>query len=274
MLDNNRIAIRERNLLEIMDLALAVLRAHGLPLIGLLILGIAPMFALNHWLLAEAADVEYLEAEPPADFLFGLCLLLALETPLATALGTLYLGQSMFSDTPRAKQALRDFWKQLPQLLFFQIFLRGLFVAGGVFIIPLAIPYVGWPYINEVILLERNPMLGRNKSQRSTWRRSQLLHGGSRGDLLSRLLGSLLIGTLLVVSLWLSMWVLASQLTGYWHSHHSLYTIYLPVAVWIVIGFFTVVRFLSYLDLRIRREGWEVELALRAEGQRYARQLT
>ena len=45
------------------------------------------------------------------------------------------------------------------------------------------------------------------------------------------------------------------------------------LATWIVIGYFAVVRFLSYLDLRIRSEGWEVELAMRAEGSRIARQL-
>jgi hypothetical protein len=31
-------------------------------------------------------------------------------------------------------------------------------------------------------------------------------------------------------------------------------------------GYLTVVRFLAYLDLRIRREGWEAELMMRAEG--------
>ena len=45
---------------------------------------------------------------------------------------------------------------------------------------------------------------------------------------------------------------------------------HLPIAVWLVVGFFTVVRFLSYLDLRIRREGWEVELSPRAEAARLA----
>jgi hypothetical protein len=30
-----------------------------------------------------------------------------------------------------------------------------------------------------------------------------------------------------------------------------------------------VVRFLSYLDTRIRNEGWEVELLLRAEASRF-----
>ena len=48
----------------------------------------------------------------------------------------------------------------------------------------------------------------------------------------------------------------------------------LPVAMWLVFAFFAVVRFLAYLDLRIRREGWEVELMMRAEHTRLIGQLT
>jgi hypothetical protein len=43
--------------------------------------------------------------------------------------------------------------------------------------------------------------------------------------------------------------------------------------MWTVAGFFAVARYLSYLDLRIRREGWEVELLIRAEGDRLTRQI-
>ena len=46
---------------------------------------------------------------------------------------------------------------------------------------------------------------------------------------------------------------------------------YVPLAGWLVIGFFAIVRFLAYLDLRIRREGWEVELVMRAEAARLTR---
>jgi hypothetical protein len=38
----------------------------------------------------------------------------------------------------------------------------------------------------------------------------------------------------------------------------------IQAAFWIVIVFLTVFRFVSYLDCRIRREGWDVELKLRA----------
>ncbi len=38
-------------------------------------------------------------------------------------------------------------------------------------------------------------------------------------------------------------------------------------AVWLAIAFFGVVRFLTYVDQRIRLEGWEVKLRLRHVGQ-------
>jgi hypothetical protein len=41
-----------------------------------------------------------------------------------------------------------------------------------------------------------------------------------------------------------------------------------PLCLWLIVVFLAVVRFLSYLDLRIRHEGWEVELLMRAEALR------
>ncbi len=39
-------------------------------------------------------------------------------------------------------------------------------------------------------------------------------------------------------------------------------------ALWMVAGFWTVARFLFYMDTRIRQEGWEVELKIRAMAMR------
>ena len=47
-----------------------------------------------------------------------------------------------------------------------------------------------------------------------------------------------------------------------------------PLSMWIAAGYLTVVRFLGYLDLRIRHEGWEVELRMRAEATRLHSTLT
>jgi hypothetical protein len=43
-----------------------------------------------------------------------------------------------------------------------------------------------------------------------------------------------------------------------------------PAILWLLAAYFSVVRFLDYLDLRIRHEGWEVELLMRAEALRLA----
>ncbi len=108
----------------------------------------------------------------------------------------------------------------------------------------------------------------------TTFRRNTALHGGSVGDLFARWLASAAFGSLLFAALWLTMQSLAGLLLGEWKWAALTYTLYYPLALWIVAGYFTVVRFLGYLDLRIRREGWEVELMMRAEGDRLSRQLT
>ena len=83
----------------------------------------------------------------------------------------------------------------------------------------------------------------------------------------------MLIGLPLFFSAWFSIWFLGGLLADDWQLGEIVYTLYYPLALWLVMGFFAVVRFLGYLDLRIRREGWEVELMMRAEGAQLERQL-
>jgi len=52
-----------------------------------------------------------------------------------------------------------------------------------------------------------------------------------------------------------------------------MYTTYYQLLLWSIVGYTAVLRFLSYLNLRIRREGWDVELQVRAERARLARQV-
>jgi hypothetical protein len=159
----------------------------------------------------------------------------------------------------------------LPQLLLLQVLLRAVFVP---LVVTWFVPYSMWPYLNEVLLLERNPLRRTRRSQMTTFRRSMALHGGSIGDLFARWLGSMALGGMLFAALWLTMQCLAGMLVSEWKWEGLTYTLYYPLALWITAGYFTVVRFLGYLDLRIRNEGWEVELMMRAEGARLSRQLT
>jgi hypothetical protein len=271
-LDNNLIAIRERGLLEILDLALAVIRAQGLPLLAALALGAAPMLVLNDLLIGSMLPERsvILAEEPPVDFAVMLALLVAMEIPFAAAPATLYLGQSMFREQTSWRQNARDLLASLPQLLLLQGVLRGVFAGLFMFLIPPAVPFVAWPYLTEVILLERNPLLAGKSGRHSTVRRSRMLHGGGVGDLFARWLGSVIFGSLLIVAVWLSLRIVLSQLSGGWLSYYVTWRYLLPVAVWIVMSYFTVARFLAYLVLRIRREGWEIELALRSEAAQMA----
>jgi hypothetical protein len=198
-----------------------------------------------------------------------LAMLVILEIPLATSFATLYLGKALFEETPGARQIFRDFFSSLPQLLLFQVLLRSVLIP---WVLTWFVPFAVWPYLNEVILLERNPLRRAGPGGMSTLARSINLHSAGGGDQFGRWLASAAFGTIWLLALWLALYDLRAMLTGVWTPDAALYLGYLQLAIWIVVGYFTVVRFLAYLDTRIRTEGWEVELRLRAEAARLARQ--
>lgn len=270
-LDKTRIAIRERSFIDILDLALAVLREHAGPLTLALIAGAVPVALVNHWLLSNMLLEDAFDSSDVAGYLFVLALLVCWEVPLATAPITLYLGQALFLERPGPGKLLKDFATSLPQLILYQVLARAIVVWPVIFI---PVVFVGWPYLSEIILLERNPWRKRSPTGTSTITRSSNMHGRNRGELFNRWFGSLLLGLLLTFVFWRSVWFLVRILSGDMESNTPQFTIWFNVALWLVIGYFAIVRFLSYLDLRIRTEGWEVELLLRAEAARLNRQIT
>jgi len=291
-LDQNRIVIRERSYLDVLDLALRVIRVYAWPLALAFACGVVPAACLNHWLLADYAEYDF-ELGFPARYMWYMFMLVILEMPLVTAPVTLYLGEALFTQRPRPGEIARRLWRSLPQLVFFQLFLRSLLiplvfswllisssfelfagVASFFLLIVWSIYFVAWPYLGEVILLERNPMRRNTPGQMTTNRRRRLLHGGYSGELFTRWMGALGIGALLFLSFWLTFWLADGMLLNEWEWSGTPYTLCFPLALWLVVGYFAVVRFLGYIDLRIRREGWEVELMMRAEQARQTRQLT
>jgi hypothetical protein len=269
-LDQHRIAIRERSYLEVLDLSLRVAASHAAPLAAAFVLGILPLAILNAWLLFDWTRYA-VENDFPAGYLWWMVVLVLWETPVATAPATLYLGQVMFMQQVEPARLARSWAGSLPQLFFFQVVVRGLLMLP---VITWFVPASFWPYLNEIILLERNPLRAGRTHRVTTYRRMTSLHGGMGGDLFGCWLASILIGAALLASLWLSMWFLAAILLDAWAWEGPAYTVYFPLALWMVVALFTVARFLGYLNLRIRREGWEVELLMRAEEARLTRQWT
>ena len=266
-LDNHRIVIRERGYLELLDLGLRVLRNQAGPLFVALLAGVGPLVVLNAWLLNRAAAVPA-DGGPPWMFLIMMLLAVLWEVPLATAPATICLGRALFNQPLEARQIAREFAQSLPQLLFYQVLLRGLLLAT---VLGAFLPFAANPYLNEVILLERNPWRAAGKESISTGRRSSMLHRGQGGDFPVRWIINMMIGLILVAAFWGSLATAASCLLNEQNWSGPFYTCLYPAALWIVVAYFTVVRFLGYLDLRIRREGWEVELLMRAERDRWTR---
>jgi hypothetical protein len=222
-------------------------------------------------------------------------LLVFLEAPLASVLVTAYLGQAVFLEQPRFRGLLLDVAKLSPRLLLCHGLLRGVLpawlllllldrdqmfsVVEGLFLPGVAAYAILLrairPYMNEIILLERNPLRSRSRAAMTIGRRSSLLHNpGAMGDLVLRYMGASLTAVFMALLVFGAIWCVPGLLFQDWEFSYWLVAGAFPLAMWIVAGYFAVVRYLAYLDLRIRQEGWEVELKLRAEATRMASKLT
>jgi hypothetical protein len=289
-LDNTQIAIRERGNRELFDLALVVTRHWAAPLAIALTLGAVPLAVINHYLLTGVLYASPL-AEDWANYTLCMAFLVFIEAPLATSLVTVFLGQAMFAPRPSLVQAARDLIPRSGQLAWYGLVVRGVLFSwlivlvlvqpsdpgravGFLIILSFYVAAVRGlrPFLFEVILLERNPWGGPDGGL-TTARRSKALHQPSGGELFGFFVLAIMLAVVMALGLWLTLWYLRAHLTNQVDFADTMFIYLLPLTMWLIAGYFSVVRFLSYLDLRIRHEGWEVELRMRAEGAQLARQI-
>jgi hypothetical protein len=246
--DRTLIQIRERSFLDLLDLSLYVVRARPIVLALTALVGIAPWAALNYWLLSDP------------DFTLALwIMLLILEVPWATAPLTLVLGDLMFEVPPKPSRILKTLLVRFPALLVGQLLVRGIMLATVI-----CYPFMPaqYAYLNEVILLEQVP--GHRQ-----FRRSRTLNRGFEGESFVRWLGQLFLGTIFVYCFWTCAHVLGGALIGNdltWANPGlgDVSGALFQAGTWIAVAFFGVYRFFAYIDRRIRLEGWELDLRLKA----------
>lgn len=305
-LDHTRIAIRERGLLETVDLALLVTRDFAGPIIACSLLAILPLALINYVLVGWMAPADYDSDVLGFRYLWNMTVLIYLEAPLAAVFVVAYLGPAVFLEERTIRQIAGDVLGQFFPLLLCQGLLRGVLIAWLLYLVTDRyeanglieglgmIAIAGWatalrafrPYINEIILLEKNPLWAKTAGAITIGRRSSHLHAPYSGDLFVRWLGAAAVGTLLAGLVIFTAIVAQGVLISDWPIHYSLedsamalnldwfkLQIVYPACLWLVVVFLAVVRFLGYLDLRIRHEGWEVELLMRAEALRLSMQL-
>ncbi|WDI44348.1 hypothetical protein [Bremerella sp. P1] len=283
-LDKTRIAIRERELLEIYDLALIVMRVYWWKIVQALAITAVPLTLINAGLL-WVMEPDLVVNETAGLFIYYMIALIFLEAPLAGLPITLLLGDALFHEKPNWRRMCTGLWPVIPRIFWIIVVLRAIlpgmalafigsfdedFIAGTLLFFLCcyaAILRAVRPYIGEILILEKNPVFSRQKDAITVGRRSSALHQPNFGDLVIRAMASS-ISILLAASIVMNVFGLRGFVFGQWNWDDMFLFIWFPMALWLVVAFMTVVRFLCYLDLRIRREGWEVELVLRAEATR------
>ena len=295
-LDQTHVVVRLRTLSEIGDLAMVMIRRYPASLLigftsgasvwaiaNLLLLGWIPISESTYGLDDEEAVTEIFR------YLSWMMLLVILQTPAAGVLTTLFLGQAVFEQRPTWKSVFQEarrqffgwFWvlgiKRLavpcmvvlafrwgqPAYAFWDVILPIIVVLA------IAIIRSSRPFMPEILLLEQCPVRSSSDSSITMSRRSKSLHSPMASDLGGRFLAvSFVLFGLFLSVLYTLIWIRGISL-GQWEFRSLVVLlIFYPLALWMVAGVSVLIRLLSYLDTRIRLEGWEVELAVRAEAIR------
>lgn len=296
-LDRTEIVIRQRGSLELMDLSLMVIKRHYLKLLQAgAILGL-PLLLIDvlllHWMISDDAVLASQAYSSSEAFVWWrytghLCVLYSLQLPLATLPITLYLGAQTFfipiTFREIARNLLELFWPivwvlgvmRLGLLVIpIELLLRNqnsFEVLEGFFLFALFPLFMlirtFLPFSPEILGLERCPLVAKNKNQVSYGARRGNLHGPLQGELFIRMVAAWFNGSLLTLMLGGTLLFMKAHTLGDWNWNWFFYVVISPLSLWLVGIFLGVYRYLSYIDCRIRLEGWEIELRMRAEAER------
>lgn len=295
-LDQTHVVIRLRTLSEIGDLALVMIRRYPASLLIGFAIGAVPWMIANAAILAWIPIVEAgygLDDEEAmveiCRYLFWMATLVVAQTPAAGVMTTVYLGQAVFEQRPTwssvygeaKRQFARWFWAlgvvRLAVPAMVVVAIRWGQPASGFWdaavpigiLLYIAIVRSSRPFLPEILMLEQCPLRSKNEQVITARRRSKSLHGPMASDLSGRFMAvSAILGVLFLSVMYTILWARGIA-TGAW-SFLDLVVLLIvyPLALWTVAGISVLVRLLNYLDTRIRLEGWEVELAVRAEAIR------
>jgi hypothetical protein len=293
--DKTRIVIRERGMLDVFDLGLQIVREFIRPIAFTLVLGILPFMLINYFLCAWMLEPVYSQDYEMEygwyifRYMWVISVVTYIQAPMAMSLLTAFLGQAVFVENPRLSDIFKDvyaawlrlFWCHgiqraiVPTIFFLAIMERDSEWQGGIdgvllfFILFYLWIYRGLrPFISEIILLEKNPLRTKSRNDVSVGQRSSALHDPNMGELFVRGMVTTFVAVCLIWCVYGGLLFMKGVYFNDWSHSRWMGYFYFPLSLWIVAGYLTVVRFLSYLDLRIRQEGWEVELLLRAEALR------
>ena len=294
-LDKTHVVIRVRTLAEIGDLALVMIRRYPQALLVGFVLGALPWIIANalllYWiplterqygLFDEASNAELLR------YCGWMALLVFLQTPAAGALMTKYIGEAVFEQELTWSHIFREirknFWslfyvlciRRLPIPVMILVAMRWQSVADPFMdaVLPIgilvfaAIFRSSKPFTPEILILEQCQVWEKDKHAITAASRANALHSPISSDLTGRFCSVSFLGIWLFMSILYTLVAVRGFLTGNWSWDLFMLLVMYPLSLWMVGAVCVLIRYLNYLDARIRLEGWEVELAIRAETMR------
>ncbi len=301
-LDNTLVVVRSRGLLELVDLAIVVLRNDFIRLVYWSLIGWLPWIVLDFAVLFPMASMTVAdsnsffladEASLHTRFIFHLSALVVLQAPAASMPLCYYIGQRMFRTEPSTREVLQSCLRGLPTKIWVLGFARMALVAPVItFLVGIQYDYYPFweifvlgfsvlgfalflrairPFATEVLALERSALQssGTEKTPGNLLKhRMRVLHRPLTAENIGRFCAIAIIAFLGFAVLTLSeIWVFQLVMLGRaWNWYFSFIAV--PFNLFIVSTYVAVFRFLSYIDSRILLEGWEVRLRFMSEAVR------
>jgi hypothetical protein len=300
-LDRTSIVIAQRSNNELLDLSLAVVRTYWRKLVLLAIAGALPFALLNFIFLYPITDYAQLDMASREfssyewyriRYLWTMLCLVFLQAPMAMMGVCYFLGQVVFIEEPSLRQVVGVIGRRLLSIALVLGFYRGallsILFAAWLFANPVmsfdgqVITFSTFaflffflvrcfrPFAPEILLLERCPLFKKSRSstdELSYSKRSGWIHSNS-GDFLGTQISFSFVAAFSILLMCGGSLFLTGVLVGVWQWGWWMDLIFFPLVLWMIAIWDTVIRFLLYLNTRIRLEGWEIQLRLNAESQR------
>lgn len=296
-LDRTEIVIRQRSSLELMDLSLIVLRRHFSKLLFYGCLLGLPLILVNSllltWMLTEVAKLSAPAWSTPDNYVqlryaLHMIVLFTLEFPIVSLPITLYLGAKIFYLPVTMKSVLGQLkwlaWRSVWVLGVVRMGLLGMLFELGIMgsyeletlevlllfvLFPWALVIRTYlPFAPEILGLERCSLRSAGPTAITYARRRSGLHSSLQAELFVRMMIAMGAAIALTAMMMGSSIFLQAILMGYWQVTNLILMGILPACLLMVAIVLSVYRYLSYIDCRIRLEGWEIDLRLRAEANR------
>ncbi len=260
--ENTNVVIRKRSVSEVLNLAFLMIGRYfpQMAYASILALPVCLLPWLAFYIFSSInpdwVAVLYDEFELPETWMIYLTVstvvVLILE-PLMTAPLTLLMGQLVFGGKPEWKRLRKEYMESLPQIFYYRFLWR--------------LTTFRWAFCSEVILLERNPWMASPKSgRRTTSQRCKDIYWRDYESVFRYFISFFWIGTLLISTM-TGVCTLRFFIMGYSGQHlvATIFLFYWPALLTMGCLYLCVVRFLAYLDFRIRSEGWDLDLMIREE---------